>query len=335
MISLSQSNNRVLITGATGGLGLSLCDFFSNAGYIVTATGRSERQLKKLEGYNVRFIKADLTDHNALAELCYHQDTVIHAAALSSSWDKPEKFDVINLKVTEQLLKVSKESGCSQFIYISTPSIYAAMRDQLDLTEESVFSENPLNDYARTKLLAERLVLASDDADFKTASVRPRAIVGPDDKVLLPKMIEMVKRKKVPLFRKGDALIELTDVRDVSNAVVLAARNIDNIHGQAINISGGKSIPVRELAKKLAEVIRCNPHYINIPMPIAKIMARAFEWNALLRGYKEEPVLTRYSVATLAYSQTFDLRKAREKIGFIPAYDAISTLLDCAKKGLR
>lgn len=325
---------RVLITGATGGLGLALVQAFSHDGYVVTATGRSEEKRKRLESRHVKFIAADLRDPDALTRLCKDQDMIIHAAALSASWGRPEDFYMINVTVTENILRCAKASGCSSLIYISTPSIYAAMRDQHNLTEQSPVASPPLNNYARTKLLAERFVLSQDCTDFKTLAIRPRAIVGPDDKVLLPKILEMIRNGKLPVFRDGKAEIELTDVRDVANATLLAAKKMDQLQGQAINISGGCRIAVRELAEKIASAAKYDPRYINIPMPVAKVLAPLLEWYGAISGYKHEPRLTRYTLATLAYSQTFDMTLAKEKLGYVPIYDPLATILEYAGRGI-
>jgi 2-alkyl-3-oxoalkanoate reductase len=325
---------RVLITGATSGLGLSLAQTFCSAGCHVTATGRSETHRKRLESYGAEFIRADLTDDSRLEPLCRDQGTIVHAAALSASWGNPADFYDANVRVTENLLAVARKSRSRRFVYISSPSIYAAMRDQYGLTEQSSPRKPPLNHYAKTKLLAERLVLSKNAPDFHTLAIRPRAIVGPDDKVLLPKLLNLIREGKLPVFRNGRAEIELTDVRDVARATYLAASKAEQLQGQAINVSGGRPVPVRQLAEKLAEAIGCSPRFVDIPFPIAFVLAHILEWHGALSGYGTEPKLTRYSFATLAYSQTFDLTLAREKLGFTPVYDAVATVLNCARRSV-
>ena len=325
-------NRRILITGATGGLGIAMVQQFSAAGYIVTATGRSQRNIERIKSCDAKFIPADLTDHNTTKNLCENQDTIIHAAALSSSWDRPDNFYNINVKATKNLIEAAENAGCKNFIFISSPSIYAAMYDQFSLTENDIPNKSPLNDYAKTKLLAENLVIAANNNNFRTASIRPRAIVGPDDKVLLPKILEMIEKEKLPLLRKGQAVIELTDVRDIAKAVLLTERKMDDVHGQVFNISGGTPITVKDLAQKLANKLNYKIRFVPIPMFLAQVIAHALEWNGVIKNYKEEPKLTRYTLATLAYSQTFDLTQAREKLGFEPSFDALSTMLDVASR---
>ena len=325
-------NKNVLITGATGGLGLTLVKTFAQNGFNVLATGRREAERERITSYGAEFLKADLTNTTELTQLCECMDIVIHAAALSDSWGDPEEFQKINMTVTQNLLKASKNRGVQSFIFISSPSIYAAMKDQYELTEEHEASFPPFNDYAKTKLEAEKLVLAINTETFKTVAIRPRAIVGPDDRVLLPKITEMVNRGVLPLFRGGKAVIELTDVRDVAKAVLLAAQNIDKVSGHVFNISGGQETPIKELAEKLAECSNRKVRFIPLPMVFAEYPAKKLEKKGVQDGYKMEPKLTRYSLATLAYSQTFDMSKAKNELGYEPSFDAVQTILDIAKE---
>lgn len=325
-------NKNVLITGATGGLGLALVKTFAENEFNVLATGRRESACERITSYGAKFLKADLTNSTKLTQLCDDIDIVIHAAALSDSWGKPEAFLNINVTATQNLLNASKNKGVQSFIFISSPSIYATMKDQFGLTEEHEPSCLPLNEYAKTKLEAEKLVLAANNKSLKTVAIRPRAIVGPDDRVLLPKITEMVNRGILPLFRGGKAVIELTDVRDVAQATLLTVQNIDNIGGQVFNISGDQEIPIKELAIRLAECNNRKVRFIPLPMVFARHLSQKLEKKGVHGNYKTEPKLTRYTLATLAYSQTFDLKKAREKLGYKPAHDAVQTILEVAKE---
>lgn len=325
-------NKNVLITGATGGLGLTLVRVFAAAEYSVLATGRRESEREKIASYGASFINADLTNADQLEMLCNKQDIIIHAAALSNSWGVPEDFQNINVIATQNLLRAAKNQGVKDFIFISSPSIYAAMKDQFGLTEEDEPALLPLNEYAKTKLVAEKIVLAANCETLRTVAIRPRAIVGPDDNVLLPKIAEMINQGILPLFRGGKAVIELTDVRDAAQVVLLAAQNMRYISGQVFNISGGRPIQIKELACQLAACAHRKIRFIALPMILAKYLADMLERKSICAGYGIEPKLTRYTLATLAYSQTFDMSKAKDKLGYEPAHDAIQTILQIAKE---
>ncbi len=320
-------NKSVLITGATGGLGLALTEAFCQAGYTVTATGRSNRHANRFKTLRARFIPADLTKVEDLPSLCAGQNIVIHAAALSSSWGEKTTFERINVTATQNLLAQAKHAGVESFVFISSPSISTAMKDQINQKEDIAAIHQPLNDYARTKLLAERLVLAADSPSFKTIALRPRALIGPDDQVLLPQLMALIRKERLPLLRKGKACIDLTDVRDAAKATLLAVENIERAHGRFFHISGGTSINMKELTQEIAKICSINIYFFPCPLFLAKLIAYISEKLALTIKRHQEPFLTRYKLATLAYSQTFDLTAAKNELGYQPSHNARETLL--------
>ena len=61
-------------------------------------------------------------------------------------------------------------------------------------------------------------------------------------------------------------------------------------------------------------------------MPLALGAARLAELTAAAR--RKEPALTRYAVLTLAYSQTFDLTRARTLLDWRPRYSPEQAIAD-------
>lgn len=312
------------MTGATGGLGLSLCAALRDAGYFVRATGRSQAHEERLRQTADEFVRGDLLtmDLNTLHEGI---DTVFHAAALSSPWGPEATFEAINVAATQRLLAASRTAGASGFVFVSSPSIYATLRDQPELSEESPLPQRSMNAYARTKRAAEGLVLAANTPAFRTVSIRPRALIGPDDKVLLPRILSLASRGWFPAMRGGRALIELTDVRDATSALVSAGKNLVTTAGKAINISGGQPTTVAQLVGKLAEALQRPIELRPIPLQLALFVARTSELACGLLPGRPEPRLTTYGVATLAYTQTFNLQRARDLLGYQPAHDPVAT----------
>lgn len=321
----------ILITGATGGLGLQLVAAARARGHDVLATGRSVSARPRIEATGARFEPADLRSAD-LRALCARRDSVIHAAALSASWGAKSDFDTINVDATAALLEAARSEACGRFVFVSSPSIFADFRDRLLIRAGDAPSSPPLNHYARTKLAAERMVLGASSNDLKTAAVRPRAIVGPDDQVLLPRLTELVSRRWIPFFRAGQAKIEFTDVRDAAEAILCAEDRIDAIAGRAVNVSGETGVSVREAAQALAEALGQTPAVVNLPLPLARFLAGLLEILARATGERGEPRLTRYTLATLAFSQTFDMAETAALVGFRPRHDGLAALLAAARR---
>lgn len=316
-----------LVTGASGGLGITLVAALSRAGRDVVAVSRRAPSDPRLTLPGIGYRRVDLIDRNALeAVIPEGVGTVFHCAALSAPWGRRADFRAANIEVTRSLLAVAAARGAEAFIHVSSPSIYAAMYDRLGITEEDAPADPPLNDYARTKLEAERLVFGHHSR-MATVVLRPRAIVGPDDAVVLPRLISLVRSGRIPLLRGGRALVELTDVRDVVSALLAAERHAGDARRQAINISGGLPVTVRDAATRLATALGLEARTVDIPLPVARATAALVEALWPRSVGLSEPKLTRYALATLAYSQTFDLSRARTLLGWEPTYNGLATML--------
>ncbi len=309
-------SRRVLVTGATGGLGRELVSQLRAAGYQVRATGRDRAIGAQLEA---EFLPADLVT-DPLEPLLDDVDMVFHLAALSSPWGSRAAFEAINVTATRRLVDAARAAGCEGLVYASTPSIYAEPRDRIGLTEDSPVGPRFANAYAATKYAAERLVLAADAPGFRTVAIRPRAIVGPHDTVLLPRILRAGRRGRFPLPGGGNALIEPTDVRDAAAAFVAAGRRLATAGGQAINISGGDPQPVRALLGQLFVRIGSAPLLVAVPTGLALAVAGAMERVAALLPGRPEPPVTRYSVMTFGFSQTMQLDRARDLLDWVPRH---------------
>lgn len=326
------SKRRILLTGATGGLGLACARQLIARGHQVRAVGRQLEAGRVLEALGAEFVAFDLEAERDLTALLQGCDSVIHAAALSASWGAREAFESANVDVTRRLLEATALSGVRRFVFISSPSIFASFEDRVGIGEDDAPANPPLNHYAQTKFAAERLVLAPREDATACCAIRPRALVGEGDRVILPKLAEMVQRKKIPLPRGGQALIELTDLRDAAHAICEAEERAQELKGRAINISGGNPRPVKHVAQQLAQALSKSPRFATPPMPLLRVLAATLEGFAKLIGCREEPPLTRYTLATLANSQSFDLEPATRLLGYTPRYDGLETLLEQARQ---
>lgn len=321
---------KTLVTGATGGLGQILTAILLAEGRDVIATGRDANKGAALARAGAQFVRADLVQDD-LVPMVAGSDCVFHLAALSSPWGDRAEFVAANLTATHRLLGTARAAGCRKFVFVSTPSVYTISRNQLGLSEASTLPPRLVNDYAVTKLQAEQAVLAASAADFHTVALRPRAIIGPFDEVLLPRLLQAAERGFLPLPGFGRALIEPTDARDVAAALIAAEAQSELATGMVFNISGGEPVRLKEFVcyvfRKLGKQVRLFP----IPARLALGIAGIAEFVAARRAGKPEPSLTRYAAMALGWSQTFDLTHARTILEWEPQYsprDAVDWALE-------
>jgi nucleoside-diphosphate-sugar epimerase len=314
-----------VVTGATGGLGRVLVARLREQGRAVVAIGRNTDAGRELEAMGASFVPADLSDADLLPILG-NAGTVFHLAALSSPWGAEQDFVAANILATERLVTAARDAGCTALVFTSTPSVYTQAADRLGIDESSPLPSRPANAYARTKMAAERIVLAADSAAMRTIAIRPKAIIGPYDKVLLPRLLRVAAKGTMPLPRGGKALLEPTDVRDVVAALLAAEARVEQAGGRVFNISGGVPITLKALAARVFAKIGRDVRFVPMPASLLLAIGTILKAAGHLRPGSPEPLLTRYGAMTLGWSQTFDLSAARTVLDWQPHHHPLAAI---------
>ena len=286
---------KILVTGATGFLGKYVIDELLAHDYTIVAFGRNEKNGKALENDRVQFIKGDLSSIEELRQAFQSVDAVVHAGALSSAWGPWKAFYQANVVGTKNVLELCREYAVKRLVYVSSPSIYAAGKDQLNIKESDAPKENHLNNYIRSKLASEKLF--SDYSDVPSIILRPRGLFGVGDTSILPRVLRLSRKIGIPLIRGGEQLMDMTCVENVALAIRLALE-AKEAHGQVYNITNGEPKT----------------------FPAGLVAGAAYSLEGVYRLFhlKAEPPLTRYTYYLLRYSQTLDIQKAQTELGYYP-----------------
>lgn len=315
---------KVLITGATGGLGRNAVGYLSEHGIAVRATGRDLRRSETLRSEGHEFIRADLaTLDEATADVLLRDvDVVWHCAALSSPWGAYGDFFAANVEATDRLATAAAARGIRRFVHVSTPSVYFDFKHHLDITED-YRAQRFANHYATTKWLAEEHIrrLAARRPRTCFAILRPRGLFGPHDRVLLPRILALLKSRRgvLPLPRGGEALIDLTFVGNACHAM-MAATMATFPSGAAFNITNHQPQSLRSvLTELLHERLGLDFRIRALPYSLLRPMAHGLEAWGKLAG--REPPFTRYSIAALNFDMTLDNTLARQQLGYKPSID--------------
>ena len=313
---------RILVTGATGGLGHNAVEYLLKHDVAVRATGRNPAIGGALADLGAEFIAADLAHATpqALAELVVGMDAVWHCAALSSPWGTPRLFEDSNVKATANLLEAAGRSGVKCFVHISTPAIYFDFTHRYGIVE-SFRAKTFVNEYARTKASAEEEVRAASVKfpGLRTTILRPRAIFGPHDQVLMPRLMHMLaaRRGRLPLPRGGRTMIDMTYVDNVVHAMWLATMKDSLPSGLVFNITNDEPDQIAVVLEKLfVGELKRRMEIVDVPYRAMAFGAGVLE--CFSRMTRKEPRLTRYSAGVLAFDMTLNLDHAKSMLGYAP-----------------
>ncbi len=146
---------RVLITGANGLLGSKISEIYDRRGHVVYAGFTS---VPPAIGKPVQM---DITDKVMVREGFEDcsPDIVYHCAAatnVDACEADPQLAKEVNVEGTSYVVHEAKRVGC-QVIFISTDYVFDGQQGHYREDDPP----NPINVYGRTKLEAERIVLAS------------------------------------------------------------------------------------------------------------------------------------------------------------------------------
>ena len=106
----------------------------------------------------------------------------------------------------------------------------------------------------RSKAQAETLL-----ADAKLPEcviLRPRAVFGPWDATLMPRLLRVMQRGAIPLMRGGQAQLDLTCVDNLVHAVWLALTRPLPRPLCVYNLSNGTPLAFKDLLQQMAEHFR-------------------------------------------------------------------------------
>src|SRR3989344_7044730 len=152
------TKNKILVTGASGLLGLELTRCAKKSGYGVIGTYNENPNLTDKDYVNLKCDIGVAKAVNFLDKKIGKINTIFHCASMTNI-DKCEKNREdcwrVNVVGTRNITELAKKQG-AKLIYISTGSVFSGVKGNYKESD----TPDPKNFYSWTKLLGEEAVLA-------------------------------------------------------------------------------------------------------------------------------------------------------------------------------
>lgn len=312
---------KLLVTGGAGFLGQALCRALQAQGHEVTSFQRSHSAA--LESAGVRQVHGDLADAAAVHAALEGQQGVFHNAAKAGAWGSEESYFAANVTGTRNVLAAMRAHGVGRLVYTSTPSVTHSGRSAVEGGNESntPYGEHFKAPYPATKLIAEKEVLAANDATLATVALRPRLIWGPGDTQLLPRLVERARAGRLRFIGGGHNRMDTTYIDNAAQAHVQAFDALAPgaaCAGKAYFISNGEPREVRRIVNDLLAAAGQPPVDKSLPFGLAYAAGAVLERAWPLLRLDGEPPMTRFLAEQLSTPHWYDISAAARDFGYVP-----------------
>jgi farnesol dehydrogenase len=307
---------KILVTGGTGFLGRSLVRRLAAAHEVTLLV----RPTASREGFpaGVSFASGDVTDRASVVEAARGQEAIVHGAALVKLVAKAADFDRVNVGGLENVLWAAAEAGVGRLVYVSSfialGPTEAGPGGELDETAES--RVRPwINDYERTKTLADRRAREAIAAGAPVVVVYPGVIYGPGEmtegNLVVRGVVEMVNRKLPALVGDPARRWSYVHVEDVAAGVQAA---LEQAPTGGRYVLGGENVSLGDFYATVAALSGVPAPKLWLPKGVAKTMGAVMRFFARLFGFT--PKLTPDLVEVCHHDWAYRSDTAMRTLGY-------------------
>lgn len=312
---------RALVTGGGGFVGSHIVRQLLSLGIECLVVGRNP--YPELQKIGARTLQGDICDAGFLERSFREVDTVFHVAALAGIWGRWQDYYRVNVQGTENVLAACRVNGVARLVHTSTPSVVFNGDNIVQGDEQLPYAHRFLCHYAKTKALAEQLVLEKGalGRDLLTCAIRPHLVWGPGDPHLIPRLLERGRLGKLKKVGDCKNLVDISYVENVADAHILAAKNLETIqtaNGQAYFISQGEPVNLWQWIEQLFVDMDVPAIKSRVPYEVAYVGGALLEAVHHLFIKNREPQMTRFLAEQLAKSHCFSIAKARRDLAYSP-----------------
>ena len=247
-----------VVTGGAGFIGSNIVGALLRDGVRVTVLDNlsSGYESNLLPFPDVRFVRGDVRDPEAVGSALEGTDVVFHLAASvgnKRSIDDPVTDAEINVLGTIRVLEAARKYGVEKVVVSSSAGIFGELKTLPIREDHQVEPDSP---YGCTKLCQEKLCLAYAKLyGIDAVALRYFNVYGPNQRfdaygnVIPIFAFSMLRGEPITIFGDGEQTRDFIHVDDIVQANIRAART-PSVTG-AYNIASASRITINELVRLL------------------------------------------------------------------------------------
>jgi len=309
---------KLFVTGGGGFLGQAIVRQLCAEGHEVVTFSRGN--YPALDQLRVTHFRGDLSEYALMKQAMIGCEAVFHVAGKTGVWGKYKDYYQANVIGTENVLLACRELGIRNLVFTSSPSVVYQGKNSEGHNESLPYNKKYKAYYPQTKAIAEKLVMAANDASLKTVSLRPHLIWGPEDPHFLPRLFEKSKAGKLRILGSYPNRVDCIYIDNAAKAHLKVFTQLlydpTPVEGKTYFISQGDPIPISELINKLLATGGFPPVTKHLSPRIARLAGRLLQTSYRIFGISAEPVITLFLAQQLSTSHWYDISAAKQDFGY-------------------
>ena len=267
---------RYLVTGAAGFVGRAIVRRILAEGDEAHALVRDRGAAEDLAEAGATVHEGTVGDPNGVAEAARGAHVLVHCAAVSSHRAARRALRWTNVAGTENVVNAAKHAGCERLVHVSCADVTLCNEDRVHWNEDRELSHPPLDEHARTKLLAEELAMSANGSELEVVSLRPALLWGPGDRTHLPALVREAQASggAIRLVGSGENLLATTYIDNFVEAV-MSACEVTKAAGRIYYVVDGDFLDAREFFDQLSRAVGVAQPKSGPPYPLAYALALA------------------------------------------------------------
>jgi sterol-4alpha-carboxylate 3-dehydrogenase (decarboxylating) len=331
----------VFVTGGCGLLGHHVVKYLLDNGSKPEDITVFDISTAKNRFPGVNYIAGDLSSKQDVASAfdIAKPNVIINTASPDAMTPNKEVFWRCNVTGVQNIIECAQERGIRILVHTSSSEVVQdGYKDLHFVTEDALVLENPVfgSVYAKTKVIGEKLVLeANRKKGLLTCAIRLTTLMGEGDVVITRHFMQLGRSGKIKFqIGSGKNKYDLVYAGNAAEGHVQAAHMLlrasesdhaipenERVDGEAFNMSNGEPWLFWGAARFVSTVAGypINEQDIwKVPMELLCFFMAIWEffyWVVTLGG---TPEVTRKMMRYIAQVRTFDITKARKRLGYNP-----------------
>lgn len=307
-----KNQKPILITGATGSIGLALTRQLCASGQVVRALVHNPARAEAIKNLpNIEVFLGDLSQPETLHGCADGCSQVFHCAAKLTGSNRAA-FHSIDIMGTQAIVAEAVRSGIERFIYTSTIGVYGFSEAE-NITESFPWPDCHLP-YIATKQEAERAV-SSAPSQLPVCIARLGDVMGPGQYVWTIKFIKTINQGLLkPPLDADSGILNPVYIDNLIDALLLMGTHPDAV-GQVFNVVDGTPVRASDYIRRLSQM--AGKRTFALPAFILKGAAALLMEKDLIRG--REALVIPGELNYLLHKATISGEKIKNMLGWKPA----------------